>query len=951
MMNRWIPFLLLICCACSTPSEKAAQDLARRIVPDYYGRISFVQTTDSNDVFEVIPDGKKLVIKGNNAGSMAVGLNWYLQNVCLSTVSWDADEPVEVPSTMPLPDSAVRIKALVPRRFFLNYCTFGYSMPWWGWKEWERLIDWMALNGINEPLSITGQEAVWQDVWRRHGMTDAEIRSYFTGPAYLPWHRMCNIDGVDAPLPQGWIDAQVKLQKRILKRERSFGMRPVLPAFSGHVPARLKELYPSAIITDVSAWGGFPAENLCHFLSPSDSLYAVIQKEFLESQTRLFGTDHIYGFDLFNEVDAPSWDPETLAGIARNAYGSVAAVDPEAEWLQMGWLFHYDRKHWTPENIKAYLQAVPQGKVTLLDYYTEHTPVWTFTEGFYGQPYIFCYLGNFGGNTRLAGPFRTESERITAALQEGGAAGIGATLEGFGVNMPLYEYILTRAWDTGMDDDTWIEQLADRRFGEVEAPTRNAWKSLMDSIYVHGAISQGVLPCDRPGLEEWNSWRVISKTWWDQGTLLRIWEQLLAHPSDRRTYTYDVINIGCQVLGDHFSTLRDRFAEAYRKGDLAGATAIGEDMKALLADIDRLASFEPSFRMDRWLRDAVSFAQTPAEKDYYRHNAWHIVTTWGGDGRLRDYASRLWNGLVSSYYAPRWEMFIDEVTACLREGRAFDQAALNARIDGFEEALLAESPMLDPPAEGSAAEGRSFAQALHDRWFPQLTLISYNVGAFGKYTENSIPEVAQVLEEADFAGLQELDSCNRRHGIYQLEVLSKELGQREFTFAAAFPFAGGAYGNGIVSKETIETSDIIPLPKLGGSEPRSVAVAESRRAVFATTHLDYADPAAAKAQAALINDWFSKHYDKYKKPVFLCGDMNALPDSPTLAELEKVWERLTPAEPSYPSGAPAKCIDYIFRLRSAKPVRVLEAGVLQSHAATDLTTSSDHLPVRVVVRY
>ena len=33
------------------------------------------------------------------------------------------------------------------------------------------------------------------------------------------------------------------------------------------------------------------------------------------------------------------------------------------------------------------------------------------------------------------------------------------------------------------------------------------------------------------------------------------------------------------------------------------------------------------------------------------------------------------------------------------------------------------------------------------------------------------------------------------------------------------------------------------------------------------------------------------------------------------------------------------------------PVRVLEAGVLQNHAATDLTTSSDHLPVRAVVRY
>ena len=52
--------------------------------------------------------------------------------------------------------------------------------PWWQWKEWERFIDWMALNGINMPLAITGQEAVWYKVWSKMGMSDIEIRSYFT---------------------------------------------------------------------------------------------------------------------------------------------------------------------------------------------------------------------------------------------------------------------------------------------------------------------------------------------------------------------------------------------------------------------------------------------------------------------------------------------------------------------------------------------------------------------------------------------------------------------------------------------------------------------------------------------------------------------------------------------------------------------------------------------------
>ncbi|RYF46495.1 MAG: hypothetical protein EOO38_14005, partial [Cytophagaceae bacterium] len=138
----------------------------------------------------------------------------------------------------------VRQLARCKNRFFLNYCTFGYSMPWWQWNDWQWFIDWMALNGINTPLAITGQEAVWYRVWKKFGLTDAQIRGYFTGPAFLPWHRMANLDHWDGPLPQSWISSQLKLQQKIVARERELGMAPVLPAFAGHVPQLLKTKFP-----------------------------------------------------------------------------------------------------------------------------------------------------------------------------------------------------------------------------------------------------------------------------------------------------------------------------------------------------------------------------------------------------------------------------------------------------------------------------------------------------------------------------------------------------------------------------------------------------------------------------------------------------------------------------------------------------------------------------------
>ena len=687
--------------SCSTPDERSAEALAERIVPGY--DIKFVQTGETLDVFEIETVGERLVIKGNNANSMAVGLNHYLKNYCDVTVSWFAYDPVQYPSQMPVVAEPVRVEARAKERFFLNYCTFGYTMPWWKWEDWERFIDWMALNGVTMPLANTGVEAVWQKVWRNHGLTDQQIRSYFTGPAHLAWHRMNNIDKFDGPLPQGWIDSQVELQKKILERERSLNMRPVLSAYNGHVPAQLQEIYPSAAITDIKGWGGFEKEYLCHFLSPLDSLYPVIQKEFLAEQERLFGTDHIYGMDLFNEVESPSWDPQTLSAMSKSAYESMEAVDPNALWLQMGWMFYYDQKHWTKENVEAYLRAVPQDKVVILDYYLENTPVWKLTESFYGQPYILCYLGNFGGNTRLAGHFHQTSERIEDAFANGGGNlyGLGSTLEGFGVNQFMFEYVLDKAWKCESDDAHWVETLADRRLGYESSVAREAWKSLTDSVYVGGSFSsQTPLMCARPCLEGFWHWTAIHNIKYDNKTLVRAWKQLLALDSDRDSYRFDIVNFGTQALGNHFAVLRDEFAAAYRAGDLAEAERVGAMMLELIDDIDALAVCEPQLRLDRWLDDAAACASSAEEIPYYTRNARTIITIWGTHTNIRDYASRLWSGLVDSYCKPRWEMFIDEIISCIRDGREYDQDAFFQRLNAFEDAWAAEDQSIAYRAPG-----------------------------------------------------------------------------------------------------------------------------------------------------------------------------------------------------------------------------------------------------------
>lgn len=453
-MVRFFYSLLLSCLlvACQSGEQNTVMhQLCHRLFPQHASSFQFELLQDSlkTDYFTLSSQSGKICIQGNNYNSMAVGLNYYLKNYCHTHVSWYASDSIVMPKELPLVDTPVSRQAKCDNRFFLNYCTFGYTMPYWKWQDWERLIDWMALNGVTMPLAITGQESIWYKVWIEMGLSDEEVRAYFTGPAHLPWHRMSNVDYWQSPLPKAWLVQQEELQKRILAREREFNMTPVMPAFAGHVPAELKKIYPDAKIYTMSQWGGFDEQYRSHFIDPMDSLYSVIQKCFLEEQTKIYGTDHIYGIDPFNEVDSPNWNEEFLSNVSKKIYESLHSVDPEAQWLQMTWMFYYAKDKWTPSRIKSFLRAVPQDKLILLDYYCDHTEIWKKTEGYYGQPYIWCYLGNFGGNTMLAGNLNDTDEKIHKVLAEGGqnVHGLGVTLEAFDVNPMMYEFVFDQAWE------------------------------------------------------------------------------------------------------------------------------------------------------------------------------------------------------------------------------------------------------------------------------------------------------------------------------------------------------------------------------------------------------------------------------------------------------------------------------------------------------------------------
>ena len=211
--------------------------------------------------------------------------------------------------------------------------TFSYTAAFWTWEDWELELDWLALRGVNLPLAWVGQEKILVEVFQELGMTDDDLFSYFSGPAFQAWNRFGNIQGSwGGDLPIEWIDNQFELQKNITKRMVELGMTPVLPCFTGFVPRAISRVLPNAMIVNGSDWSGFPAEYAnVTFLEPVDPTFAALQKSFITKQADALGNiTHIYTLDQYNENNPYSGDLDYLRNVSYNTWQSLKAVDPDA---------------------------------------------------------------------------------------------------------------------------------------------------------------------------------------------------------------------------------------------------------------------------------------------------------------------------------------------------------------------------------------------------------------------------------------------------------------------------------------------------------------------------------------------------------------------------------------------------------------------------------------------
>ncbi len=677
-MKHFLSFLLFVSLSVGTSlAGNPIGDMLGRILPNNgdAAKFSYTLTGDDTQQFTLSCNGRKVKISGSDYIAVAAGINWYLQHYAGIDISWNSPTGT-LPKKLPACAKETH-QASVDWRYYLNFCTYSYSMSFWDWSRWEQELDWMALHGVNMPLAITGMECVWKEVlMHTYGYTLDEVNTFVCGSAYYGWFFMNNITAWGGPQPESWYTRQQALARNIFRRMKDFGMSPVIPGYVGMIP---KDFMSQAEASTLTKWTASDIVNggiWCSFTRPYFVNNTARLKEFAANYYAAFETlfgdvckTHFYAIDPFHEGGVPSGVTSASESVAA-MWEALTTYDKDAVWVA---------QHWQSNPTTNVTHNIPQGRLIILDLHgdqyadTACSGQHTTADG-QNHNWVWGQVSNFGGNVGIFGRMARLIDCFYTARdnkEANGLVGIGALPEGIENNAMLYDLLYALPWTTtDYTRTTWLADYVQMRYGlrpsdKAYATMLSAWTRLGAGIYQcpndqqQGTTESVFLM--RPSLTAGTVSTWAASTWyWDIHDLRTAFCEMLSESDalgSNENYRYDLVDVARQALADYGKEVLDRIKSGNAQADK-------ERFLELILDQDRLLGTRSELRLGRWTAAARALGTTTAESNLYEKNARMLLTTWGDhaqceSGRLHDYANREWNGLLSSYYYPRWKAFFE----------------------------------------------------------------------------------------------------------------------------------------------------------------------------------------------------------------------------------------------------------------------------------------------------
>ena len=303
---------------------------------------------------------------------------------------------------------------------------------------------------------------------------------------------------------------------------------------------------------------------------------------------------------------------------------------------------------------------------------------------FFGAPFIWSVLHNFGGNVGMSGSLQTLNEEpFHARAWNSSVVGTGAAPEGIDQN-PIYYQLLAdiNYRVTPFPSlESYVKQWTISRYGVYLPDADKAWALLLQSVYSEEANGRTLR---ERGIffHEKNHDPVIALplyvqpdrgAWYDVEKVKNAWKLLrdaaatfkadtttkLASSKLPRTLNYDLVNVGREFLGKVGFGLYQTMTKG---GALAkDVVDAGDKLINLALDMDDLLCTEQSFMAWPWIESARALA-----REYNDSAAKYVIqarsqpTTWSVPARnlkglsfLHDYANKEWGGQMRAFYARR----------------------------------------------------------------------------------------------------------------------------------------------------------------------------------------------------------------------------------------------------------------------------------------------------------
>ena len=643
---------------------KGIYALVSRRIPWLEKHIEFKAIPSSGeDCFTLQTIKNKLIIEATGANAAAVGVNWYLRHYCQRSMSHMGDM-LETVDKLPIITERVRVSTPATCRYALNYCTYNYSMSFYNWEDWQRELDWMALNGVNLMLVANGSEAVWQNTLRRLGYSEKEIYDFITGPAYNAWWLMGNIEGWGGPMPQSQIDSRKELVQNMLARMKELGIEPLMPGFYGMVPSCMKNKSDAHIITQ-GMWGAFTRPDI---LDPLDPEFKRIASIFYEETRNLYGSDiRYFSGDPFHEGGVT--DGVSLGDAGKAIQQAMQKHFPGSTWVLQGW----------QDNPKpGLLEKLDKRYVLVQELFGENTSNWESRKGYEGTPFIWGTVTNFGERPGINGKLQRFADEVYRIYQSNYAPhlkGVGIIPEGIHNNPVTYELLLELVWHKErVNVSEWINDYITARYGKENNKIRAAWHLFLQSIYSSEVGYQEGPPenilCARPGknIKSVSSWGRLAKKYdlelFKEG--VQIFAEALPELRNVRTYRIDLIHFLRQQIANEADSVYADLMEAYETKDDKQFELQTKKFIGMLDLENELLAHDPFFRLSTWQKQALNAGNTKTEKSNNLRNLMMLITYWGEnipkEDNLHDYAYKEWSGMVNTFYKERWLLYFD----CLR---------------------------------------------------------------------------------------------------------------------------------------------------------------------------------------------------------------------------------------------------------------------------------------------